>query len=187
MRLHFRNQGSWPPTSPLIEGRARLRDRAPCHISARVGLSRRRLISQALAEALVLALAGGLAAIVVASWSGRALYGLLLPGIPLPDAAISVRLVGFLGVVVLATTVAAGVLPALAGLALPFALLLAPYAARAVGAGDVKAFMVIGGLWGVSTVLSIMAWSILTAGVVALSDEREGVDSQQGVALDSEQ
>ncbi len=80
------------------------------------GLSRRRLISQALAEALVLALAGGLAAIVVASWSGRALYGLLLPGIPLPDAAISVRLVGFLGVVVLATTVAAGVLPALQAL-----------------------------------------------------------------------
>jgi prepilin peptidase CpaA len=63
----------------------------------------------------------------------------------------------------------AGVLPALAGIALPFVLLLAPYAARAVGAGDVKAFMVIGGLWGVSTVLSIMAWSIIIAGVVALS------------------
>ena len=97
----------------LARGIDRQRERA---VRLAFGVSRRRLISQALAEALVLALAGGLAAIMVASWSGRALYGLLLPGIPVPDAAISLRLVGFLGAVVLATTVAAGVLPALQAL-----------------------------------------------------------------------
>ncbi|HSR52465.1 MAG TPA: ADOP family duplicated permease [Acidobacteriota bacterium] len=94
----------------LARGIDRRRERA---VRLAFGVSRRRLISQALAETLVLALAGGLAAILVASWSGRALYGLLLRGIPLPDAAVSLRLVGFLGVVVLATAVVAGVLPVL--------------------------------------------------------------------------
>ncbi len=97
----------------LARGIDRQRERA---VRLAFGVSRRRLISQALAEAFVLALAGGIAAIAVASWSGRALYGLLLPGIPLPDAAISLRLVGFLALVVLATTAAAGLLPALQAL-----------------------------------------------------------------------
>jgi predicted permease len=93
----------------LARGIDRQRERA---VRLAVGVSRRRLISQALAEALVLALASGTAAVAIANWSGQALYRLLLPGIPLPDAAVSTRLVGFLGVVVLMTTVLAGVLPA---------------------------------------------------------------------------
>lgn len=97
----------------LARGIDRRRERA---VRLAFGVSRRRLISQAFAEALVLALAGGLAAVAVSSWSGQALYGILLPGIPLPEAAIGLRLVAFLGVVVLATTVAAGVLPALQAL-----------------------------------------------------------------------
>lgn len=97
----------------LARGLDRQRDRA---VRLAFGVSRRRLVSQALAEALVLATAGGLAAILVARWSGRALYGVLLPGIPLPEAVIGPRLVGFLAVVVLVTTVAAGVLPALQAL-----------------------------------------------------------------------
>jgi len=97
----------------LARGIDRQRERA---IRLALGLSRWRLLFQALAEALVLAFAGGVAAVVVAGWSARALYGLLLPGIPLPDAAVSLRLIGFLGVVVLATAVAAGLLPALQAL-----------------------------------------------------------------------
>ncbi len=97
----------------MARGIDRQRDRA---VRLAFGVTRRRLISQALAEALVLASAGGLAAIVVAHWSGRALYGILLPGIPIPDATIGLRLIGFLGAAVLLTTVAAGVLPALQAL-----------------------------------------------------------------------
>lgn len=97
----------------LARGLDRQRERA---VRLALGVSRRRLISQALTEALVLAIAGGIAAAVVARWSGRALYELLLPGIPVPDAAVGIRMLGFLGVVVLVTTVVAGVLPALQAL-----------------------------------------------------------------------
>lgn len=97
----------------LARGLDRQRERA---VRLALGVSRQRLIAQALAEALVLAAAGGVAAIVVANWSGKALYGLLLPGIPLPDPAIGPRLLAFLGAVILATTLVAGVLPALQAL-----------------------------------------------------------------------
>lgn len=93
----------------LARGIERRQDRA---VRLAFGVSRRRLVSQALAEALLLSTAGGLAAVLVARWSGRALYGLLLPGIPQPDAAVSLRLIAFLGVIVVFTTVVAGVLPA---------------------------------------------------------------------------
>jgi prepilin peptidase CpaA len=56
----------------------------------------------------------------------------------------------------------------LAGIILPFLLLLAPFAVRAVGAGDVKAFMVLGGFWGISALLSVLVWSVLVAGVMAV-------------------
>ncbi|MEM1246412.1 MAG: ADOP family duplicated permease [Acidobacteriota bacterium] len=97
----------------LARGIDRQRERA---VRLAMGVSRRRLVSQALAEALVLALAGGLAAFVVSNWSGRALYALLLPGVPVPAAAISFRLVVFLALVVLATTLAAALLPAVQAL-----------------------------------------------------------------------
>lgn len=93
----------------LARGLHRQRERA---VRLAFGVSRRRLISHALAEALVLAAAGGLAAVLVANWSGRALYGVLLPGIPLPEPMIGPRLVAFLAFVILSTAVVAGVLPA---------------------------------------------------------------------------
>lgn len=93
----------------LARGIDRQRERA---LRLAIGVGRHRLISQALAEALVLSVAGAVAAVVVARWSGQALYGLLLPGIPLPDTPIGPRLVGFLALVVLVTTLIAGVLPA---------------------------------------------------------------------------
>lgn len=58
---------------------------------------------------------------------------------------------------------------AAAGLAalLPFGLLLIPYALGAMGAGDVKLFMVLAALWGLPTVLGLIVWTLLLAGVLA--------------------
>jgi Flp pilus assembly protein protease CpaA len=63
----------------------------------------------------------------------------------------------------------AGIGTALLGIAAPFVLLLAPFAARVVGAGDVKAMMVLGGFWGVSAALGIMVWTVVVTGVAALA------------------
>lgn len=93
----------------LARGIDRQRERA---VRLAFGVSRRRLMTQALAEALVLATAGGFAALFVARWSGQALYGLMLPGIPLPESPVDLRLVAFVTVVVLLATVVAGMLPA---------------------------------------------------------------------------
>jgi prepilin peptidase CpaA len=57
---------------------------------------------------------------------------------------------------------------ALIGIAVPFVLLLGPFAARLVGAGDVKAIMVLGGLWGVTAVLSVTVWTVLVTGLMGL-------------------
>lgn len=97
----------------LARGIDRQRDRA---VRLAFGVSRRRLILRALSEALVLTVVGGAAATLVARWSGQTLYGLLLPGIPLPDQWLDPRLFGFLAMIVLATTVVAGVLPAMQAL-----------------------------------------------------------------------
>ncbi len=94
----------------LARGIDRRRERA---VSLALGVSRRRLLSQSLAEAWVLAVAGGLAAVLIARWSGVALYEVLLPSVPLPQEIVSLRLVAFLAVVVVATTALAGTLPAL--------------------------------------------------------------------------
>jgi Flp pilus assembly protein protease CpaA len=58
---------------------------------------------------------------------------------------------------------------ALLGIAVPFALLLAPFAARMVGAGDVKAMMVLGGFWGVSAALGILVWTVVVTGIAAIA------------------
>ncbi len=97
----------------LARGIDRRRERA---VRLAFGVSRRRLLAQALGEALILAAAGGAAALLVSIWSGRALYELVLPGFALPDAGINVRLVAFLAVVVVGTTGVAGLLPALQAL-----------------------------------------------------------------------
>jgi prepilin peptidase CpaA len=61
-----------------------------------------------------------------------------------------------------------GLLTGLAGAGLCFALLLGPYVVRVLGAGDVKAFMALGGLWGVSLTLNLIVWSFLVGGAMAV-------------------
>lgn len=94
----------------LARGLDRQRERA-LHMA--FGVGRRRLVVRALAESLVLAVAGGAAALLVAHWSGRALYRVLLPSIPLPEPGVNLRLLVFLSTAVLLTTLAAGLLPTL--------------------------------------------------------------------------
>lgn len=62
-----------------------------------------------------------------------------------------------------------GLLGSLAGAAAAFGLLLAPYAARCLGAGDVKAVMVLGALWGPGRVAEALLWMIAIGGVFAIA------------------
>lgn len=63
----------------------------------------------------------------------------------------------------------AGVTAALAGAALGFALLLLPFAVRWIGAGDVKAVMVLGALWGAGAVLGLIWWMIVIGGALGVA------------------
>ncbi len=57
---------------------------------------------------------------------------------------------------------------ALVGAAVALALLVLPWIWGWFGAGDVKAMMVLGALWGVGVLLPVLAWAILVGGVVAV-------------------
>lgn len=53
------------------------------------------------------------------------------------------------------------------GAALVFALLALPFALRAVGAGDVKALMVLAALWGPANAIGVLWWGTVLAGALA--------------------
>ena len=60
-----------------------------------------------------------------------------------------------------------GLLQALLGLGLTFLILFVPYAARGLGAGDVKACMALGALWGPLVIVPILVWLAAIAGTLA--------------------
>jgi len=60
-----------------------------------------------------------------------------------------------------------GLLTALTGVAVAFAVLIVPFAMRWLGAGDVKAMMVFGALWG-AEVLPALFWMIVAGGLLAI-------------------
>jgi prepilin peptidase CpaA len=62
-----------------------------------------------------------------------------------------------------------GALEAAVGAALGFALLVGPYAAGGVGAGDVKALMALGAWIGPAETLGAIAWALIAAGVLGLA------------------
>lgn len=64
---------------------------------------------------------------------------------------------------------APGVLQGLLGLGLAFLLLFLPYAARGLGAGDVKATMVLGALWGPQVLVAVLVWMAAFGGAFALA------------------
>lgn len=58
---------------------------------------------------------------------------------------------------------------AAAGAGLAFALLFVPFACRWVGAGDVKAAMVLGALWGTELFLPVCWWMVVMGGAIAIA------------------
>ncbi len=61
-----------------------------------------------------------------------------------------------------------GLTESLLGAGLPFLVLLILYVARAIGAGDIKAFMALGALWGTEAITLVLLNSLLIGGVMAL-------------------
>jgi prepilin peptidase CpaA len=61
-----------------------------------------------------------------------------------------------------------GILAGLAGALLVFVALLLPFALRQITAGDVKALMVLGALWGPERAFELVIWSIFCSGALAL-------------------
>ncbi|HSF04030.1 MAG TPA: A24 family peptidase [Solirubrobacterales bacterium] len=62
-----------------------------------------------------------------------------------------------------------GLRQALAGAGVAFGVLLVPYALRWLGAGDVKAAMVLGALFGRETFLLMLFWMVLVGGCLAIA------------------
>jgi predicted permease len=90
-----------------------LRRRREHAVRAALGLGRRGLVGQLTVEAAFLTVTGGIAGLLVAAWSGAALYPVLLPDLAFDRSIVDGRVLGFAGVAVVFATLLAGVLPAL--------------------------------------------------------------------------
>ena len=99
----------------LVRASTRQREIA---LRAALGASRWRLTQQALAEAVLLAAAGGALGLLVASWSVDALLALSPRGMPrLAEITIDERVLVFTLVVSVVIGLAFGLVPAMVGLA----------------------------------------------------------------------
>ena len=79
----------------------------------------------------------------------------------LPSLVVAIALGG-------ATAGLAGLGTALAGAGAALAILFVPFAIGAMGAGDVKASMVLGALWGIESFVPTLWWMVLAGGALAL-------------------
>ncbi len=93
----------------LARGVARRRELA---VRAGLGAGRGGLMRMLLAESLVLAAAGGGAAVALAAWSGALARGFLVPGLPADTPVVDTRMLAFTGLAVAATALLIGVVPA---------------------------------------------------------------------------
>ena len=94
----------------LVRGRSRLRN-AAVHLS--LGASRTRLIGDAMAEGLIVCLAGAVAALLMLLWSARGLEATLPPIFGRFSAGVDTRVVIFALATAVATSFVASILPAL--------------------------------------------------------------------------
>ena len=95
----------------LLLARA-MRRRREIAVRLALGVGRRRLMGQLLAESIVLALLGGAAAVLVASWGGDVVRSVLLPDIAWGSTLADPRVLAFTGAVALLTGLVAGLVPA---------------------------------------------------------------------------
>jgi predicted permease len=96
----------------LLLARA-IRQRRETAIRVALGVSRARLIGQTVAEGLILAGMGGVAAIVVTRWGGDLVRGVLLPGVEFADNGLSARVIPFVLVLSILAGLVAAIVPAL--------------------------------------------------------------------------
>jgi predicted permease len=82
-------------------------------IRVALGANRRRLISQLMTEAGVLAAAGALAALAVAWWSSGVIHTVIIPDVAFTDTGMTRRLMLFIAIAAATTALLAGFLPAL--------------------------------------------------------------------------
>jgi putative ABC transport system permease protein len=94
----------------LVRALARRRDVA---IRLALGVRRRRLVRAFVAEALVLAFAGGAAALVVTHWGVPVVRSVLFAGTPTGEWRLDVRVVGFTLLVAIVAGALAGIVPAI--------------------------------------------------------------------------
>jgi len=95
----------------LARSAARQREMA---IRAAVGAGRLRLVRQLLTESLLISLLGGAAGLLAASWGGKLLVAASPDGIArIEQARVDGRVLGFTCIVVLLTSLIAGIFPAL--------------------------------------------------------------------------
>jgi len=96
----------------LLLARA-LQRRREIGVRLALGVSRRRLVAQLLTESVVLAVIGGIAALIVAVWCATALRHALLPDVRWGAPAIGLRTVAYGILTALLAGLAAGLAPAL--------------------------------------------------------------------------
>jgi predicted permease len=89
-----------------------VRRRREIAVRLAVGISRARLMRLLLSEALVLAVAGGAAALAIAWWGGRFIRGTLLPDVQW-DSPLGMRVLVFSAAVSILVGIVVGIVPAL--------------------------------------------------------------------------
>jgi putative ABC transport system permease protein len=163
----------------LVRSLARARELAT---RAAMGATRGRLVRQLLAESLVLALLGGVAGLLLASWGARVIVALSPPGVPrIGEVALDGRVLAFSLLCSVAACLVSGLLPALRASRADLVHALARGGRGGRGSRAQSAFAVV--QIAASLVLLAVA-GLLAKSVARLSDVDAGFVRSESVAVD---